>query len=142
MTKQEAEANKADLYGADLRDADLSYANLSGANLSGANLPAFSLVPEESSFIAWKKLRNGVVAKLLIPAEAKRTSSLVGRKCRAEFIEVLSLSEGTSCSGQFDELTIYTVGETVKADSYNDDIRLECTHGIHFFVTKQEAIDY
>ncbi len=131
----------ADLCGADLCDADLSGANLRGANLrgadlSGANLTHFQICPEEGSFIAWKKLLDGVVCKLEIPAEAKRTSSLVGRKCRAEFARVLE-GEGISYYGG-----TYTVGEIVRPDSYDDDIRIECSHGIHFFITRKEAEEY
>ena len=85
--------------------------------------------------MGWKKLQGKSVAKILIPAEAKRTSSLVSRKCRAEFVEVL---EG----GGFDRRTgllEYKEGEIVRPDSYDDDIRIECTHGIHFFMTRREA---
>ena len=37
---------------------------------------------------------------------------------------------------------MYEVGKIVNPDSYNDDIRLDCTNGIHFFVTKQEAEEW
>lgn len=63
-----------------------------GANLERACLPHFQLVPEEGAFIGWKKLQGGIIAKLEIPAEAKRTSSLIGRKNRAEFVKVLALT--------------------------------------------------
>jgi len=33
----------------------------------------------------------------------------------------------------------YRVGELVYPDSYDPDIRVECTHGIHFFLTREEA---
>jgi len=38
--------------------------------------------------------------------------------------------------------TEYKVGETVKPDSFDDNPFVECTHGIHFFITRQEAEDY
>jgi hypothetical protein len=47
----------------------------------------------------------------------------------------------TATSQHNPEIT-YTVGKIIKPDSYNDDIRLECTNGIHFFITKKEAEDY
>ena len=145
----------ADLEGAYLWGADLRYANLRGANLKGAdltgavlegavltgtvlkdaNLPHFQIVPEEGSFIAYKKVDTGVI-KLLIPEDAKRTSTLVGRKCRASYVKVLEGS-GISCTSS-DKLE-YKEGEFVYADKYDDDIREECTSGIHFFVTKKEA---
>jgi hypothetical protein len=33
----------------------------------------------------------------------------------------------------------YRQGETVRPDSYSDDIRLECAPGIHFCLTREEA---
>ena len=156
-----AKLSNAKLSHADLSHADLSYANLNGADLSDANLsrailngaikdaktilPHYRIAPEVGSFIAFKKLRNNVVATLEIPAEAKRTSSLIGRKCRAEFAKVVALSSDAVVGyakhqppGTFS----YRVGEIVRPDSFDDDIRLECTNGIHFFMTRREAEEY
>jgi len=116
---------------------------LTRATLTRATLPHFTICPEEGEFIAWKKLQNGVVVKLLIPAESKRTSSLVGRKCRAEFIKVISFINSSESVGYAKhDGTPYAIGQIVKSDSYDDDIHVECTHGIHFFMTKREAEDY
>jgi len=38
--------------------------------------------------------------------------------------------------------TKYKINEITEADSFNDDIRLECSNGIHFFITKNEAREY
>jgi len=137
----------ANLKWANLKGANLSGANFEGANfkgaylgeayLKGANLPHFQICPEDGDFIAWKKVVGGVI-KLLVPKEAKRTSSLVGRKCRAEFVVVL---EGSGTSTH-DYVTQYAPGLTVYPDKYDDDIRVECTSGIHFFMTKREAEEY
>jgi hypothetical protein len=129
--------SRANLYGAYLSGANLSRANLSGANLSGANLPHFLILPE-GDLIVWKKLSNGVICKLKIPADVKRINSLTGRKCRAEKALVLE-GEGL---GSYDQKTIYKVGEWVIPDSFDDDIRIECSHGIHFFITRKEAEEY
>ena len=131
----------ANLSDADLRGADLSGANLSGADLSGANLPHFQITPEEGAFIGWKKAQ-GCVLKLRIPEDALRTSSLVGRKCRASHVEVidaLGCDDGPWITRNGCE---YSVGSTVHADNFNDDIRVECTHGIHFFMTRREAEEW
>jgi hypothetical protein len=97
-------------------------------------------VPEEGSFIAWKKA-NGLVLKLEIPAEAKRTSCLINRKCRAEFVKTLEIigSDKNEVCGSYDDKTIYKIGEITRADSFDDDIRIDCSHGIHFFITRKEA---
>ncbi|MBK8200646.1 MAG: pentapeptide repeat-containing protein [Acidobacteria bacterium] len=137
----------ADLTGADLSVADLTGANLTGAYLTGADLsvaylPAFQ-IPQEGSLIGWKAVCGGI-AKLEIPTDAKRTACLINRKCRAEFVRTLELvvdgqPEATSAPGRHDEKTAYTIGEITRPDSYDDDIRVDCTHGIHFFLTKSEA---
>ena len=132
---------RAYLTGANLARANLAGANLADANLTGANLAHFQICPEQGAFIAFKKLRGGKVARLLIPGDAQRTSSLVGRKCRASKVVVLSLSDGEVGYGIHDS-TVYRVGATVEPDSYDPDIRVECTHGIHFFITEREAQEY
>ena len=38
--------------------------------------------------------------------------------------------------------TVYEVGKEVLPDSWDDNRWNECSHGIHFFITKQEAINY
>ena len=125
----------ADLRNSNLLDANLQHANLRDADLKGVNLPDFQIVPQEGSFIAYKKVNTGVI-KLLIPEDAQRTSTLVGRKCRASYVKVL---EGSGVSLTYSTKLEYKEGEFVYPDKYDDDIRVECTHGIHFFMTKKEA---
>ena len=153
----EAGGNYADLRNANLRYADLSYANLSGANLSGANLRdanlsdaknlAFPIAcPEKGSFIGWKKCRGDLIVELEICEDAKR-SSATGRKCRCDKAKVISITtpEGTpvdSAISQHTETFAYRVGETVSVDDFDDNRWNECAPGIHFFITRQEAVDY
>lgn len=37
---------------------------------------------------------------------------------------------------------VYRLGETVKPDSFDPNRFNECSHGIHFFMTEREALDY
>ena len=157
----------ANLGGANLGDADLSGADLSGANLRGANLGDADLsdadlsgaqyneetaflalvCPEEGDFIAWKKVGDAII-KLRIPAEAKRSSATT-RKCRCEYAEVLELQSLDGTPYNDDKVvnnnhveTIYKVGEIVHPDSWDDNRWNECSHGIHFFITRDEAVRY
>ena len=142
----------ADLRGADLSSADLSGADLSGAYLSGAeyNERTFFLAlvcPEEGDFIAWKKVGDAII-KLRIPSEAKRSSATT-RKCRCEFAEVLALQNLDGTPYNDDKVvnnnyvkTIYKVGGIVRPDSWDDDRWNDCSHGIHFFMTRDEAVRY
>jgi hypothetical protein len=142
----------ANLSGARLSGADLSWANLSRANLSGADLYGARLsgadleklyatrtILPEGDIIGYKKLSNGTIAKLLIPADAKRVGGMTGRKCRAEFAKVL---EGHGASSH-DAAFLYKAGETVKPTSdFDPDVTDECRSGIHFFITRAEAEEY
>ena len=130
----------ANLCGANLREASLSGAILQGVNLSEAKLPPFQ-IPQEGSLIVWKKLQNGL-CKLKIPKSARRTASLVGRKCRAERARVLWLENGEQDVSVHESKFVYRVGEFVEVKDYDDDVRVECARGIHFFLTREEAENY
>ena len=143
-----ANLENADLGSANLRRANLENANLRSANLWNVNLsaakntktviPATCIVPQEGEVICWKRAGDAIV-KLRVPPEAKR-SNATGRKCRAEFVEVLAIEgaeEAFTC--QHGPLTHYHVGETVRADGWDENRWNECSHGIHFFLTREEA---
>jgi len=130
----------ANLEGANLEGTNLRGVNLVGTNLEGAKLPHFQICPLEGAFIAYKKTTKGVI-KVQIPEKSKRTSSLVGRKCRAEFVKVIS-GKGCGGSGSTKGNLVYNKWDFVHADEYNPDIRVECTHGIHFFMTEKEAEEW
>ena len=146
-----------DLRGVDLRDANLSGANLSGANLSGANLSGANLsgakdadyaiaqtrILPEGTLIGWKKLSGKIIAKLEIPAAAKRSHAF-GRKCRAEFVKCLELSSDAleGFSDHDGRKTVYRPGEIVKPHLFNENWQEECAGGIHFFITRLEAENY
>ena len=142
------------LSGADLRDADLSDADLSDAYLRGIkNLNCPIACPEEGSFIAFKKAYNAIhsrcyIIKLEIPNDALRCSA-TSRKCRCSKAKVISITnvDGTEAnvdaaySGHDSEFE-YRVGEIVKVDNFDTDRWHECAPGIHFFITRKEAVDY
>ena len=139
----------ANLTGANLTGAYLTDANLTGADLTGARLPHFMICPESGSFHAVKRLRSDVLARVIIPEDARRTSSMVGRKCRASHVVVDRLFHvdghdlpNDAVGYGLHDSTEYRVGATVAADAWDDDVRVECTHGIHFFMTLREAIEY
>ena len=139
---------RADLRGAYLSGADLRGANLSGANLSGANLNCPMVCPEEGSFIGFKKCRCDLVVKLKITKDSLR-SSATDRKCRCSKAIVISITnvdgsetDKTTAYSRFDSNFSYTVGETVEVKNFDTDRWNECAPGIHFFLTRQEAVDY
>ena len=145
---------KAKEKGANLTDAYLRGAYLRGADLRGAkDIPYIPFsCPSDGEFIGWKKVKDGNFAylvKLQIPNDARRCSA-TGRKCRcdkARVLEVIDLDddkrEVLSCVNMsYNVRTEYKVGEMVYPDSFDEDRWNECSHGIHFFINKQEAINY
>ena len=147
-----ADLSGANLSGANLSGADLSRAYLSRADLSGANLSraanaerviAYTRILPDGQIIGWKKGSKGEIIKLSIPADAKRSHAF-GRKCRCEFADVLEISSGAkiAINGTHDKKIEYRVGERVTADKWDEDFTNECSHGIHFFITRIEAEDW
>ena len=145
-----ADLRSADLRSANLRSADLGYANLGSANLGSAKNAdlaiAMTRILPEGDIIGWKKCRDGKVAKLLIPTDAKRSHAF-GRKCRAEYAEVLEIYKGgrkvKSAVSQYDDKFAYKVGDIVKPTTkFDEDFTEECSSGIHFFITRLEAEDH
>ena len=152
-----ADLRDANLRGADLRGADLCYVNLCGANLEGAKIDGVKInestaffalqCPEKGCFTAYK-ICGKYIVELEIPADAKRSSATT-RKCRASAAKVISItnldgteSALTSVPSNHDGNFIYTIGETVRVDDFDDNRWNECSSGIHFFITRNEAVQY
>lgn len=167
---READLRDADLSGANLSEADLRSANLRGANLSAADLHGTNLrkailkeakdipyiplaCPEEGSFICFKKAganllsRYPVIVKLLVLEDAKR-SSATSNKCRCSKAKVLDIQDldGNSIEGTafslYDKNFTYEVGKVVEVKDFDENRFNECTTGIHFFINREDAVDY
>ena len=157
-----ADLGYADLRHANLSDADLSYADLSDADLRHANhvqlsIAKTSILPDEGDIIGWKKAyvddaiddATPVIVKLLIPADAQR-SNCTGRKCRANTARVLDLQDkqgnslppDTTAYSSYDSGFKYQKGETVHVEDFDTNRWNECAPGIHFFITRIEAVEY
>ena len=164
-----ADLSGANLRGANLIDVDLRGAILMDANLSEAKLPDPEIMnsicplvcPEEGAFIGWKKadvMLSGedgfpiiipVIVELQIIAHALR-SSATSRKCRCDRALVLdiqslggeSLPTGTVAYSHYDPTFTYEAGQKLYIANFDDDRWKECSAGIHFFITRQEAVDY
>ena len=137
-----------DLSGADLWNADLSGANLWDADLSCVKNIFFPMAcPEKGSFIAFKKAGCYII-ELFIPSNAKRCSA-TSRKCRCSKAKVISITtlsgdktNITEVHSNYDPNFIYKLGEYVEVKNFDDNRWNECSTGIYFFITRQEAVNY
>ena len=131
----------ADLYGADLRGAGLHGADLRGAKNIPHLAQAQTILLPDGNLVGWKKCRDGVIVKVLIPQDAKRSNG-TGRKCRADKVKVLRVFKGEVGISQHDGKTEYRKGADVQSDKWDADRWTECGGGIHFFITREEAEAY
>ena len=153
---------EASLFGTDLRGCNMSETNCDGtvftsAILIGANLEGLRdtdrtvhfrmACPETGYFFGYKKCFNDRMVKLLIPADSKRCSSTTNA-CRCEKAITVAIMDKDK-TGFYKEATsfvdgdfIYRLGEMSYADSYHEDRWLDSSHGIHFWMTFEEALGY
>ena len=114
---------------------------------------------KKAYFIDWDmKETKECIVKLLIPNDAKRSSSF-GRKCRCSKAKVVGVrtidgkdvlpktaersTYDIKVRSEYDINFTYTLGEWAVPEYDFDENRWnECASGIHFFMTKEEAIDY
>ena len=140
--------HRANFVGADLSCADLSEARLYMTNLIDAKNIDFPIsCPEKGSFIGFKKA-NGLIVELEIPSDALRSSATT-RKCRCSKAKVISItnldgssSDVTSIASSWDSNFIYTIGDIIEVADFDTNRWNECASGIHFFITRQEAVNY
>ena len=156
---RKADLRKADLSEADMYEADLKEANLLGTNLKNTNTVCAVInedtkidypitCPETGSFIGYKKAVSGKIVKLQICEDAKRSSATT-KKCRCSKALVLAIENiDESDSGLqeiesiYDPSFIYRVGEIAEVFDFDDNRWNECAPGIHFFMDRQDAVEY
>lgn len=152
----------AKLIGVDFRNADLTNCDMRGANLTCAWLEGAKLsgilhddttihfkmrCPETGAFIAYKKCYEDRVVMMLVPKEAKRVSG-TSDACRCDRAKVLTITSFDFterfdwANSLVDENFIYRRGEWVYPDRFTEDRWCESTYGIHFWMSREEAIAY
>ena len=114
--------------------------------------------PFGTSFIGWKQVQVysnvpfdcfDAIAKIEIPADARRINSGIVNKCRCERAKVLDIFKIDNpdihykiAMSRWDFNFQYIVGEEVVPDWYDSNELTLCGHGIHFFMTPEEAMAY
>jgi uncharacterized protein YjbI with pentapeptide repeats len=149
-----ANLRNANLYKADLRESNLYRANLKNTDIIYAKISEDTKIdypiacPETGSFIGYKKAVSEKIVKLQICKDAKR-SSATAKKCRCSKALVLSIEnmDGSDSGLQeveshFDPCFIYRVGEIAEVPDFDDNRWNECAPGIHFFMDRQDAVEY
>lgn len=150
--RDEDGGERASLYGAKLYGANLFGANLFGANYieKAKNLFYPIACPGTGAFIGWKKARlkdnrEECIVKLEIAEDAMR-SSATGRKCRCSKATVLEVQgingdvlEQAAVSDRDSDFQ-YIPGTVVSVLDFGENRWNECSTGIHFYITREEAM--
>ena len=86
----------------------------------------------------------GIIAVvILFQPEFRRGLEQLGRKKLINYIIRDGEDDGvTSIPSNYDSNFIYRVGTTVEVEDFETDRWDECAAGIHFFITRQEAVQY
>jgi hypothetical protein len=150
-----ATLTNTDLTGANLQGVDLSWANLRGAKLSCALLDRADLSDAEldeseqirrgiilkKPMIGYKKCRYNIIVTLRIPKGAI-VFSINGDKCRASQAKVIDIEGADEAVSGYDPKFVYRKGKTIYPDDFDCRYNQECSSGIHFFRTREEAEKY
>lgn len=152
----------AEMWGACMRGCDMTGCNICGANLYAAVLENAILTdvkadentkwyrlrcPETGAFVAYKKCVYDRIVQLLVPADAKRTSSTYPA-CRCNKAKVLTIKsfdeteEFDEAWSLVDENFVYRKGQWVEVKDFNEDRWFDSTTGIHFWMNREEAMKY
>ena len=155
-------------YNCTIVDNYLSETLLDGSKSADSTIEIPMICPKEGSFIGYKQIRLGKycytsaidgrpkvrgIAVLEIPEDAKRINA-GSNKCRASKAKVLRIesfdgeeldidnaySKYTSLIGQ--SPMKYSKGEMVYPDSFDENRFNTCSNGIHFFMSREDAVHY
>lgn len=143
---------RCNLEGACLKGADLFSAILEKAVLNRVSIDQstkwFQLrCPEKGAFIGYKKCLYDRIVTLYIPEDAKRTSATLPT-CRCSKAKVLRITNFDNTENYkeawslVDENFVYRLGEWVEVLNFNEDRWMDSTTGIHFWMNREEALNY
>ena len=146
---QEAEFFNSDLMGVNFNESNTNNLSMEQVVISPEKLNTIydqnQAVPDEGAFIGWKNA-SGYIVKLEIPADAQRVGGLASRKCRASYAYVVSITNMendqsiASAKSNKDKNTVYEPGKFIYPNQFDTRLDHECTTGIHFYTTREEAV--
>lgn len=153
---ENAVLSNVDLTNTRLDYANLSYANLFDCNLEKTNLESVNLfrtrldekekirkgIILKESMIGYKRCIDRIIVTLEIPKGAI-VFSINNNKCRTNKAKVVEISNGeTIAKSRYDENFIYELGQEIEIEDFDLMYNVECSSGIHFFRTREEAENY
>lgn len=154
---------RSDMTTSDFMDTNFTRANLKDAKLNGCNFYAVCDLDKSEgknnyiegkvltdNIIGYKKCRNDIIVTLEIPRGAI-VFSINGTKCRTNKVKVIAID---GADRAYSKRSIYSkhsitncymsyyVGDEITIYDFDCKYNEECSEGIHFFLTREEAEAY
>ena len=100
--------------------------------------------------IGYKKLQNNYIAKLEILGKTNENRKNIAnlqyakyRTSKVKVLEIFHMNDKTrvikQMNGLYDINFVYTAGEEICIDNYDENINEVCSQGIHYFKTSEQA---
>lgn len=132
-------------YGSFLKDAEIKNSRLNGSNLIETRFDEVQINLKEyrkgkvltEDIIGYKQCLNHVIVTLKIPRGAI-VFSVNGQKCRTNKAEVIAIDGANRAYSRYNRMSYY-VGDKFNIYNFNCEYNQECSEGIHFFMTREEA---
>ena len=136
-----ADLSSAYLYNANLKNADLTNAILSNTRLDESEKIRKGIILDKP-MTGYKKCLGNIIVTLEIPKNAI-VFSINNKQCRTNKAKTIDISNGAeSIFSTYDREFIYELGKEMEIKDFDLMYNVECSSGIHFFKTREEAEEY
>lgn len=135
------------IYSSVLTEGNFDGVDFRGVKVNTSTIGYVMACPSEGSYIGWKKCGEYIV-KLLVTEDALRSSATT-RKCRCSKAKVLEIqtmdghkSNKRVVYSSYHTRFKYEVGKEVSVSDFDPNRWIECSSGIHHFVSREDAVFY
>lgn len=144
---REAKFVNGGIYSSVLTEGNFNEVDFRGVKVNTSTIGYVMACPSEGSYIGWKKCGEYIV-KMLVTEDAMRSSATT-RKCRCSKAKVLEIQ--TMDGHKSNKRVVYSsyctsfkyeVGKEVSVSDFDTNRWIECSKGIHHFVSREDAVFY
>lgn len=147
----EAKFVNGGIYSSVLTEGNFDEVDFRGVKVNTSTIGYVMACPSEGSYIGWKKCGDKCgeyIVKLLVTEDALRSSATT-RKCRCSKAKVLEIqtmdghkSNKRVVYSTYHTMFKYEVGKVVSVSDFDPNRWIECSIGIHHFVSREDAVFY
>ena len=147
---------KCNFINSDLLACNIKNTDFDDSIFNNTIMPDYPMTcPKQGSFIAYKKVRDinnyhkKYILKLEIPEDARRSSAM-GIRCRCDKVKILEIQDLDGSIAKsvnkvrsiYSDEFVYELSKTVEEPNFDKCRWHECAPGIHFFMNREDAVNY